>query len=293
MSPLATTRRRFLAGTAAAGVAALAGDSFLLEPNDPRIVHREFFLSRWPQRLNGLTIALLSDFHYDPIFSCHPLHAAIPMVNGLLPDLIVLAGDYVTIPTSGNHAKAAATAEPCARLLSQMSAPMGLWAVLGNHDAGTDPRHVTHALEAQNIPVLANQARPIEREGSRFWIAGVRDVLYDSPNLSKTLQGIPSDEAVILLVHEPDFADEASKYPVDLQLSGHSHGGQIRLPFLPPLYLPPLAEKYYWGTYRVGPLALYTNAGLGTIGVAMRLNCPPEITLLTIRPASPGNARRS
>ncbi len=293
MSPLATTRRRFLAGTAAAGVAALAGDSLLLEPNDPRIVHREFFLSRWPQRLNGLTIALLSDFHYDPIFSCHPLHAAIPMVNGLLPDLIVLAGDYVTIPTSGNHAKAAATAEPCARLLSQMSAPMGLWAVLGNHDAGTDPRHVTHALEAQNIPVLANQARPIEREGSRFWIAGVRDVLYDSPNLSKTLQGIPSDEAVILLVHEPDFADEASKYPVDLQLSGHSHGGQIRLPFLPPLYLPPLAEKYYWGTYRVGPLALYTNAGLGTIGVAMRLNCPPEITLLTIRPASPGNARRS
>ena len=291
MSPIATTRRRFLAGTAAAGVAALAGDSLLLEPNRPRILRREFFLSRWPERLNGFTIALLSDFHYDPIFSCHPLHAATPIVNGLSPDLIVLAGDYVTIPIFGNHAQAASAAEPCARLLSQMAAPMGRWAVLGNHDDDTDPKRVTHALQAQNIQVLANRARPIERDGARVWIAGVNDVLGHSADLPKTLQGIPSDEAVILLAHEPDYADVVSKYPVDLQLSGHSHGGQIRLPFLPPLYLPRLARKYYWGTYRVGPLTLYTNAGLGTIGVPMRLNCPPEITLLTIRAASAGNAQ--
>jgi predicted MPP superfamily phosphohydrolase len=91
---------------------------------------------------------------------------------------------------------------------------------------------------------------------------------------------------VILLAHEPDFADEASRFPVDLQLSGHSHGGQIRVPLLPPLYLPSLAKKYILGTYHIGPLTLYTNAGLGTIGVPMRLNCPPEITLLTLRPAA-------
>lgn len=284
--PIATTRRRFLAGTAAAGLAALAGDSFLLEPNRPRIFRREFFLTRWPERLNGFTIALLSDFHYDPIFSCHPLHAAIPMVNGLRPDLILFAGDYVTVPTFGNHAQAALAAEPCARLLSQMSAPLGLWAVLGNHDEGTDRKRVIAALQSQNIQVLANRSHPIERDGARFWVAGVNDVLSRSADLPKTLRGIPADEPVVLLAHEPDYADVVSKYPVDLQLSGHSHGGQIRLPFLPPLYLPLLAEKYYWGTYRIGPLTLYTNAGLGTIGVAMRLNCPPEITLLTIRPAS-------
>jgi uncharacterized protein len=280
-----TTRRRFLLGTAAAGGAALVGDSLLLEPNRPQIVRREFFLSRWPQRMDGFTIALLSDFHYDPVFSVHPLHAAIPMVNDLHPDLIVLTGDFVTKPAVGRPEKAAFDAEPCARLLRQMTAPLGLWGVLGNHDEATDHRVVTRLLQAEGIPVLANRSEPIERDGARIWLTGVGDVLSHTDDLWKALRGVPGDEAVILLAHEPDFADEAARYPVDLQLSGHSHGGQIRLPLLPPLYLPPLARKYYLGTYRVGPLWLHTNAGLGTIGVAMRLNCPPEITLLTLHSA--------
>jgi predicted MPP superfamily phosphohydrolase len=114
----------------------------------------------------------------------------------------------------------------------------------------------------------------------------VNDVLGRTADLPRTLRRVPANDAVILLAHEPDFADEASRFPVDLQLSGHSHGGQIRVPLLPPLYLPSLAKKYILGTYHIGPLTLYTNAGLGTIGVPMRLNCPPEITLLTLRPAA-------
>src|SRR5579872_1158412 len=164
-----------------------------------------------------------------------------------------------------------------------MTATHGLWAVLGNHDEGTDPEHVTHALQAENIQVLANRAEAIERDGGRFWLAGVNDVLSHTADLSKTLHGVPNGEAVVLLAHEPDFADRVVRYPVDLQLSGHSHGGQIRLPFLPPLYLPTMAKKYVLGAFQVGPLTLYTNAGLGTVLVPMRLNCPPEITLLTIR----------
>ena len=179
--------------------------------------------------------------------------------------------------------QAAFAAEPCARLLRQMTAPYGLWAVLGNHDEGTDHKHVTRALQAENIQVLANQSQAIERDGARFWLAGVNDVLSKTADLSKTLRTVPANEAVILLAHEPDFADHAAKFPIDLQLSGHSHGGQIRIPFLPPFYLPTLGRKYVLGTYRVGPLTLYTNAGLGTIGVPARLNCPPEITLLTLR----------
>ena len=284
MSPLTITRRRFLL-VSAAGAAALAADSVLLAPNHPHIVRKDFFLQRWPERLNGFTIALLSDFHYDPYFSIHPLHAAIPMVNNLHPDLIALTGDFVTVPWLGDDRKGALAAEPCAHLLRQMTAPHGLWAVLGNHDEGTDHKHVTRALQAENIQVLANQSQPIEREGARFWLAGVNDVLSKTADLSKTLRRVPADEAVILLAHEPDFADRAAKFPIDLQLSGHSHGGQVRIPFLPPLFLPALARKYYWGTYQVGPLALYTNAGLGTIGLPMRLNCPPEITLLTLRRA--------
>jgi predicted MPP superfamily phosphohydrolase len=278
-----TTRRQFFLRAAAVGTLALAGDSILLEPNRPRIVRRDFFLPRWPQALNRFTVALLSDFHYDPYFSLHPLHAAIPLVNGLHPDLIVLTGDFVSVPEFGDEKKAAFAAEPCARLLCQMSAPLGLWAVLGNHDDNTDPRHVTRALEAESIRVLANQSVPIELGGARFWLAGVNDVIGGTADLAATLRNVPRDEAVVLLAHEPDFADEACRFPIDLQLSGHSHGGQVRLPFLPPLYLPEMARKYVLGTYQAGPLPLYTNAGLGTVTVPVRLNCPPEITLLTLR----------
>jgi uncharacterized protein len=278
-----TTRRQFLRAVAAAGTLAIAGDAILLAPNRPRVVRQEFFLPRWPERLHGFTVAVLSDFHYDPYFSVHPLRAAIAMVNRLRPDLIALTGDFVSVPLVGDERKAAFAAEPCARLLREMIAPHGLWAVMGNHDDGTDPEHVTRALQAENIQVLANQSEPIEQDGARFWLAGVNDVISETADLTETLRRVPGGEAVILLAHEPDFADEASQFPIDLQLSGHSHGGQIRIPFLPPLYLPELARKYFWGTYRVGPLTLYTSAGLGTVGVPMRLNCPPEITLLTLR----------
>jgi len=278
-----TTRRQFLRAAAATGTLAVVGDALLLAPNRPRIVRQEFFLPRWPERLNGFTVAMLSDFHYDPYFSVHPLRAAIAMVNRLHPDLIALTGDFVSVPLVGDETKAAFAAEPCARLLRQMTAPHGLWAVMGNHDDATDAEHVTHALQAENIRVLANQSEPIEQDGSRFWLAGVNDVISGTADLSKTMHGVPAGEPVILLAHEPDFADEASQYPIDLQLSGHSHGGQIRIPFLPPLYLPELAKKYVWGTYHVGPLTLHTSAGLGTIGIPMRLNCPPEVTVLTLR----------
>ncbi|HZZ16455.1 MAG TPA: metallophosphoesterase [Candidatus Sulfotelmatobacter sp.] len=281
-----TTRRQFLVSAVAAGLVAVVGDSILLEPNRPHIVRRDFFLPRWPERMDGFTIALLSDFHYDPYFSAHPLHAAIPMVNNLRPDLIALTGDFVSAPHTGDVKRGALAAEPCARLLRQMSAPHGLWAVMGNHDVSSDREHVTRALEAQNIRVLANQSEAIERNGVRMWLAGVNDVLSDNADLTKTLSPIPSGEAVILLAHEPDYADFASRFPIDLQLSGHSHGGQIRFPLLPPLYLPPLARKYVLGEYKINSLPLYTNAGLGTVEVPVRFNCPPEITLLTLHPSA-------
>ncbi len=278
-----TTRRRFLQYSLAAGALALASDAALLEPNRPRIVRQEVSLPRWPQRLQGFTIALISDFHYDAYFSVHPLRAAIPMVNELRPDLILLGGDFVSVPLAGDEVKAAADAEPCAHLLRELRARHGVWAVLGNHDYGTDPIHVTRALQAEGLRVLANESVPIERDGARAWLAGVSDVLSGASDLTKTLRQVPAGEATILLAHEPDFADYVVRFPVDLQLSGHSHGGQVRFPFLPPLYLPSLAKKYVWGLRKLGPLTLYTNAGLGTVALPVRFNCPPEITLLTLR----------
>jgi uncharacterized protein len=167
--------------------------------------------------------------------------------------------------------------------LRNLRAPFGLWAVLGNHDAFSDPDRITSTLRAEGIQVLLNQSAPIENNGARFWLGGVDDVLGRAADLDTTLHDIPADEATVLLAHEPDYADHVRHFPVDLQLSGHSHGGQVVLPLIPPLYLPELARKYIAGLYQLGRLTLYTNRGIGTVGLPIRMNCPPEITLLTMR----------
>ena len=263
----------------------VAADSTLLEPNHPQLVQKEIALRRWPSRLDGFSIALLSDFHYDPYFSVHPIRSAVEMVNGLRPDLVTLTGDFVSVPLFGDHARGAALAEPCAQLLRKLEAPHGVWAVLGNHDAYADADRVTDVLTAVGIPVLANRSVPIEKDGARFWLGGTDDVLGGVPDVPATLHGIPSDEAVVLMVHEPDYADFVASYPVDLQLSGHTHGGQVRVPFLRPLYLPAMAKKYVQGFFKVRELALYTNAGIGTVQLPVRWNCPPEVTLIRLRRA--------
>ena len=276
-------RRKFIKRVAAVGAGAIAADSTLIEPNLPRLIRKEIALRRWPSRLDGFTIALVSDFHYDPYFSVHPIRSAVEIVNRLNPDLVALTGDFVSVPFLGSAAKAAAHAEPCAELLAKLRAPHGVWSVLGNHDALSDPDRVMHALQTVGIPTLSNKAVAIEKEGARFWLGGVEDVLGGSPDLSATLQGIPAEEAVVLMAHEPDYADFVAEYPVDLQLSGHTHGGQVRIPFMPPLYLPEMAKKYIWGLFKIRALTLYTNAGVGTVNIPVRWNCPPEVTFITLR----------
>ena len=283
----AINRREFIKRVAAAGVAVVVVDSSFIEPNHPRVIRKEIFLRRWPSRLDGFTIALLSDFHYDPFFSVHPIRSAVDILNGLHPDLIALTGDFVSAPWFGDNAKGAAAAEPCAQLLGKLQAPCGLWAVLGNHDAYTDPDRVTETLRAVGIPVLSNRSVPVEKDGARFWLGGVDDVLEGTADLDAALHHARSDEAFVLMAHEPDYADYVAGYPVDLQLSGHTHGGQVRLPFLRPLFLPELAKKYVWGQYQVRGLTLYTNAGIGTVQIPVRWNCPPEVTHITLK-RSPG-----
>lgn len=279
---LPVNRRKFLKLTAIGGASAVGVNSFLLEPNLPTVVHQEIKLRRWPSQLDGFTIALLSDFHYDPVFSVHPIRRSIDLVNNLRPDLVVLTGDFVTVPVSGDPVSAAADAEPCAELLGQLRAPFGLWAVLGNHDIFSDPRRITSALATKGIQLLLNRAVPIEKNNGRFWLCGVDDVMGGVPDLIVTLKNVPSGEAAVLLAHEPDYADYVTRYPVDLQLSGHSHGGQVRLPLITPLFLPDLARKYVWGLFKVDALTLYTTAGIGTVRVPVRFNCPAEITLIRL-----------
>ncbi|HMK30892.1 MAG TPA: metallophosphoesterase [Terriglobales bacterium] len=271
--------------------AALASvtDAGIVEADRPYVRKLDIQLDRLPQAFDGFTIAQLSDFHYDELFSATAIRNAVQIVNGLGPDLVVLTGDFVTGPLLSKRSheasrKAAQAAGPCAALLRDLTALVGKVAVLGNHDLVADAGVVTDALQSQGIPVLRNLCVPFERAGARIWVSGT-DSCPPGRHLDITLKGVPRDEASILLVHEPDIADAVCKYPVDLQLSGHSHGGQIRLPVIGPLYLPKFGRKYAWGLQKVGQLTLYTNAGIGTVRVPMRLNCPPEVTLFTLRRA--------
>ena len=207
---------------------------------------------------------------------------AVDIARTFQPDLLVLTGDFVSHPFGKSHGiEGARFAEPCGEALSAFRDVQQI-AILGNHDHWNNANIVEGALKEHGIEVLRNRAIPLERYGSRIWISGVDDVLAGAADMAKAIKGVPSYETTIVLVHEPDFADKAAHYPVDLQLSGHSHGGQVRLPLVGAIILPELAHKYPQGLNRVGKLQVYTNKGLGVINPPVRFNCPPEITFVTL-----------
>jgi uncharacterized protein len=277
------TRRKFIYSGALAGAGAALGIKGFVNTKHIELKTIEVALSRLPETFDGFTIAQLSDFHYDH-FTAEPARKSVEIVNSLKPDLVVLTGDFVTVPFLKRHAREAArTVEPCSEVLRSLSAPMGKFAILGNHDAYSSAGYVAGVLQENGIPVLVNRALPLERKSSRIWLAGIDDALEGKPDLGTALEKVPSNEAVVLLAHEPDFADEAALKPVDLQLSGHSHGGQIWIPGIGAPWLPALARNYPRGLYKVGNLTLYTNIGIGTIRAPLRINCPPEVTLITLR----------
>lgn len=283
---LPITRRRFLwsavgASAALAGVTGVGAN----EANHPQLEKTDIFLPNLPDAFDGFKIAQLTDFHYDSHFSRVPIETGINIVNGLRPDLIVLTGDFVTAPFLGGlHRSSKVPAlDLCSSALAGLRAPGGVFGVLGNHDEYFNATRIITALQSAGIRTLRNEAIPIERQGRRLWLAGLNDVIAGHPDLDRALSKIPSGETTALLCHEPDFADEVRKHPVDLQLSGHSHGGQVRLPLAGALYLPRLGRKYPRGLRRLGQLTLYTSRGIGTVRLPIRLECPPEVTLLTLR----------
>jgi hypothetical protein len=278
------TRRRFLqlSGLGAAGLLVYSGE---FERHRLQITYRTIELKRLSPALDGLRIAQVSDIHYDqytePSFARH----VVAEVNRLAPDMVLLTGDYVSEgPLPSTYG--AKSSYPCAEILSGIACPQR-WCVLGNHDVTVGPKTVTNALETHGLPVLANSYVPFERNGARLWVGGVRDIGQDDPNLDlaapRGLQTV--NEPVILMGHEPDYADDVVKHGgVDLMLAGHSHGGQVRLPLIGPLYLPPLGRKYVEGLFHLqNDLQLYVNRGIGAVGVPFRFDCPPELTLITLR----------
>ena len=235
---------------------------------------------RLPTGLEGLRVAQLGDLHLYPFTPLRLVRRAVDMVNELGPDLVLLTGDYVTGGYVNDSAEAISDLAP---VLAGLDPTYGVYAILGNHDLWTDATTIRRGLEKQGIPVLVNQARTIQVGRELLAVAGLDDAWSGTPNLISALEGVPDGPPVILMMHEPDVADRlALDGRVSLQLSGHSHGGQVRLPGRGAPVLPYLGRKYDQGLYRVGHMWLYTTRGIGVVAPPVRLNCRPEVTLITL-----------
>jgi uncharacterized protein len=278
------TRRKFLwlAAGSAAGLAFYAGE---IARHELEILELTIKLPKLPDAFAGMKIVQISDFHFREFTEAAFLRAIVRRVNDLSPELVVLTGDFVSNKPLGTQV-GIKMGYNCAELLSHIECPQR-YAILGNHDALVSSPAVIDALRAHGIPVLANGFAPIERDGQRIWLAGIKDALIEKPDLDLALPSgrNPDLEPVILLSHEPDFADFAFGRNIDLVLSGHTHGGQILLPFLPPLLLPDLGTKYVHGLFKLRDgMQLYVNRGIGAVNLPFRFRCPPEITLITLQP---------
>jgi hypothetical protein len=236
-----------------------------------------------PPAFEGFRIAQISDIHYDEYTEPSFVRRIIDHVSALVPDLAVFTGDYVSFGPL-HKSFAAGAMHRCAAALARVSCPLR-FAIMGNHDSFVGAHATRSILAALDIPLLLNRPMPIERSGQRLWIAGVRDSLTDMPDLDAAIPAQP-DGPVVLLCHAPDYADTVAAHPrgplVDLMLSGHSHGGQVRFPLLGALHTPEGGRKYVEGLFRIGGMQLYVNRGIGTVGLPIRLNCPPEITLFRL-----------
>lgn len=278
------TRRSFILGSGitAAGLALYAGE---IERHFVEKVETTIRIARLPSPFHGFRIAQISDIHLDEFTEPLFLEYVVHRLNELNPDLVLLTGDFITRGSltfiSSNHA-----AHRCAEVLSTLKAPQ-TYAILGNHDVSVSAELVIGALQAVKIPVLVNSHVPIERGDARIWLCGSDDTNAGHPNINLSVPEKP-DGPVILMSHEPDYADTIVSHPrgklVDLMLAGHSHGGQVRLPFYGPLILPPQGQKYVEGHFRFGQMQLYVNRGIGSVGLPFRFNCPPEITIHTLQP---------
>jgi len=267
-------RRRFLKG-ALLGLAGLAtGDAFFLEPRWIRVTRHTVLLPHLPPRQEGLTIVQLSDLHRGRQTPDGLLRRGVRMANELQGDLAVLTGDFI--------GRGKGNAKACAEILSHLDAPLGRFAVLGNHDHWDNGKKVTQVLEARGIRVLTNCSHPLT-EG--LFLAGVDDWWMGHPNLEATFREVPDDGACVLLSHAPAVFPQVCSRPL-LVLCGHTHGGQVNLPPLPRNWLPGLlGSRYIAGWYREGPAQMYVNRGLGMIFLPLRFCCPPEISLFTLRSA--------
>ena len=222
-----------------------------------------------PRAWHGCRIALLTDIHHSALVSSDDVSHAVTLANEQRPDLIVLGGDYVTMADR-------AFIEPVAELLSPLQAPLGVYAILGNHD---DDRDMPAALVRNHIQVLRDDRTRLERRHQGLTLAGIRFWTREQAKIARVVAG--ARDPVLLLAHDPRRLVEASALNVAGVLSGHTHGGQIVLPGFGAI----AARKFPVpeGNGRMGATSIFVSRGIGTVYVPIRINCPPEVALITLQ----------
>lgn len=264
-----------LTGAALTG-AVLAWRGRHVTPYRPRLERVDVPVWAGHEALIGMTIAFVTDTHMSPFFSQANFHDAVALLREERLDLVLLGGDYAS-----ETVRYIDRGMPVLDELAGM-ARLGAYAVLGNHDEQLGSHKVIEAFEAHAIPLLRNEARAIPFNGAILWLVGIDDALAGHHDLDVAFRDVPPGAAAVALWHEPDWAEEAADRGAFLQLSGHTHGGQIRLPGRGALALPPGGRRFDMGPYRVGAMMLYVSRGVGTYRPPLRFRCPPEITVFTL-----------
>ena len=260
---------------------ACAAWAFWLEPR--RLVFRELRLDvpRWPAELGDLRLALISDLHIgSPYWDLERLGQLVEETNQRRPDLVLLAGDYLI---NGVKFGSWVAPEAIAQELGALQAPLGTVAVLGNHDWWNGGARVRRALESQGILVLENQAHSFSYAGHEFYVVGVGDLQTGHAAVRDALAQVPAEAPSLVLVHNPDVFPTIDDRP-SLTLAGHTHGGQVCLPWIGC----PVVPSYYGRRFVAGHVVeggrhLFVTSGVGTSIFPVRFGVPPEVVFLTLR----------
>lgn len=245
----------------------------LAEANSLSIEKIEIRLARLPKKLDGFRMVHLSDIHHSPFTHLDHIRRAVKVSNQLKPDMFVLTGDYVSHEPE--------YIEPVAEIMGRLESEHGTFACLGNHDHWTDAEHVTRSFRSAGITMFINEGIRFNARGASMWLAGVDDYMVGKTDLPAALHGSFPDEMKLVLAHNPVIIRQAARYGVDLVLSGHTHGGQVKLRDDEKRVLP--SRKLKNGLHRRKNTQIYITRGIGTVVLPVRYQCPPEISLIELR----------
>jgi len=278
--PPVLTRRRFLTATGGALAAAALGDGFVREPAAVQLTRHDLAIPGLDPRLAGLRLACVTDVHLHRAFS-RAARATLALLERERPDVVLLIGDICNyrrdLPVLGDWARAA-------RGTQATFATLGNW----EHDGGIDRGRGERTYDQAGVELLYNSSARVSIRGAELTLVGIDDPVAGEPDLAAAVRGLAAADPAIWIVHAPGFLDGVprDRFPQPAAiLTGHTHGGQIRLPFYAP-YTPYGSGRFVAGWYRDTLAPLYVSRGVGTVLIPARLFCPPEVAVLTLRDSS-------